>query len=178
MKKFLFPRLSIKLERWKYYKALDIYVSNMGQFKNANGETLSVCKKNGYLYCKGKAAHRIVMEAWKPINGYANLTVDHKNHNTWDNRLSNLEWVTIEENKQRDKNDIAMNAPKEKESSINIEKMIMLNANLISIKNAKEIIKNDKTISGNANIDRAFQKAIRNPNKPIKFGGYSITYIS
>ncbi len=175
-KNFVFPHISIEIERWKYCMALDIYVSNMGRFKDHNGKLLSVCKKEGYLYCKGKLAHRLVMQTWKPVPGYAKLTVDHKDHNTWNNKLSNLEWVTLEENQRREKEDTQKNKP-ELTSTINVEKMVMLNATKISVKNAKEILKKDKTISGNANIDRAFEKAMNNPNKPIKFGGYSITYM-
>ena len=173
------PKLHIDIERWKYCMALDIYVSNLGRFKDTQGHLLTVCKKDGYLYCKGKLAHRLVLQTWKPVPNYANLTVDHKNHNTWDNRLRNLEWVTLEENRKRDEIDKKNNAPISTtiNSTMNVDTMVMLNTTLMPIGNAKEILKNDKTISGNANIQRAFEKAMNTPNKPIKFGGYSITCI-
>ncbi len=176
-KNFLFPHISIEIERWKYCVALDIYVSNMGRFKDRNGQPLSVCKKDGYLYCKGKPAHRLVMQTWKPIPGYAKLTVDHKDHNTWNNKLSNLEWVTVEENVARDKADKEANAPViTSTTTIKTEKMFLVNKVAMTLDAAKAMLKNDKSLSGTANIDRAFEKAI-SKNGEMKFGNYTIQYV-
>jgi hypothetical protein len=100
MRKIFFPNLHIGFERWKYCMALDIYVSSHGRIKNASGEIQNLCAKNNYLYYKGKAVHRLVAQTFNPVPNYANLTVDHRDHNTRNNCLSNLEWVTQEENQQ------------------------------------------------------------------------------
>ena len=58
--------------------------------------------KNGYLIIrvKGKRmyVHRLVMLAF---HGKSDLTVDHLNMNKQDNRLENLEYVTVVENTKR-----------------------------------------------------------------------------
>ena len=58
--------------------------------------------KNGYLIIrvKGKRmyVHRLVMLAF---HGKSDLTVDHLNINKQDNRLENLEYVTVVENTKR-----------------------------------------------------------------------------
>ena len=41
------------------------------------------------------------MMTWKPIAGMDKMTVDHLDHNKRNNKLSNLEWVTEEENQRR-----------------------------------------------------------------------------
>ena len=175
--KHFFPKLHIELERWKYYMPLDVYVSTEGRIKNKEGKICSVCKKDGYLYFLGKPVHRIVMETWKPVPGYAKLTVDHKNHNTFDNSISNLSWMTAEENITQDAKDRKINAPQTAVNTVNINKMFMLNAQVMSKEDAIKILKNDKTISGCANIERAFQKAVNKNGEPVKFGGYSISYV-
>lgn len=58
--------------------------------------------KNGYLIIrvKGKRmyVHRLVMLAF---HGKSDLTVDHLNMNKQDNRLENIEYVTVVENTKR-----------------------------------------------------------------------------
>jgi hypothetical protein len=44
--------------------------------------------------------HRIVAMVWIPIDNYNELEVNHKNENTFDNRMCNLEWVTPIQNLQ------------------------------------------------------------------------------
>ena len=64
---------------------------------------------NGYCMVntwKGlKAAHRLVLMTYKPLESMDNLTVDHLNHNKRNNELSNLEWVTEQINLQKAKED-------------------------------------------------------------------------
>lgn len=176
MKHFL-PKLHIELERWKYCTALDIYVSNLGRLKDKDGNIQTVCTSNGYLHWKGKAVHRIVMQTWNPVPGYAFLTVDHLDHNTRNNKFSNLEWVTAEENKARDKADKEANTPAiTSTTTIKTEKMFLVNKVAMSLDAAKAMLKNDKSLSGTANIDRAFEKAI-SKNGEMKFGNYTIQYV-
>ena len=175
--KFLFPKLHIELERWKYNSAFDIYVSNLGRLKDKDGNIQSVCTSNGYLHWKGKPVHRIVMQTWKPVVGYAFLTVDHLDHNTRNNKLSNLEWVTSEKNRERDKADREINAPAiTSTTTIKTEKMFLVNKTAMTLEAAKTLLKKDKALCENANIDRAFEKAI-NKNGEIKFGNYTIQYV-
>jgi hypothetical protein len=89
--KLILPKLHIELERWKYNKGLDVYVSSFGNFKNKNGINLHTGVCNGYVRFKGKPVHRIVLSMFAPVPGWESLTVDHLDHNTRNNRVSNLE---------------------------------------------------------------------------------------
>lgn len=57
-----------------------------------------------YVYCylhgvKAKhRIHRLVLEAFEPIDNPDEMQVNHKNSLRYDNRLENLEWVTLKEN--------------------------------------------------------------------------------
>lgn len=42
--------------------------------------------------------HRLVLETFNPIEDMEKLQVNHKNENTSDNRIENLEWTTAKEN--------------------------------------------------------------------------------
>ena len=103
-----------KIERWKFNKTYQIYVSNQGRFRNQSKADLPVKIGNGgYCYvkvdcasCHYMLAHRLVMLTWRPTPDAENLTVDHKAHNKRNNALSNLEWVTKEENEARAKDDL------------------------------------------------------------------------
>lgn len=110
----MLPKLHIEIERWKYNKNYNLYVSNLGNFKDKSKEDIKLkISKGGYLQvpvCNNKRgevkylqAHRIVMETWCPQKNMwkDKLTVDHKNHNKRDNKTKNLEWVTGEENRRR-----------------------------------------------------------------------------
>ena len=163
------PKLHICIERWKYYLPLDIYVSNMGNIKDVNGEQQRVCASDGYLFYKGKKVHRIVLEAWRPVPNYAKLTVDHINHNTRDNSLSNLEWVTAEENNQRALDDSRQNNPQDAGIVY-----VILNGVKLPMESAQKIIlKNKCFTAGAAKVKEIFQK-VRGSDKPVEFGGYTI----
>lgn len=103
----MLPRLHFNIERWKYNKDYKVYVSTMGNFKDENKQPIKplTTNKNRYLHIKTNnriiAAHRLVLITFKPNPDYKNLTVDHLDHNTRNNSLSNLEWVSEKENLER-----------------------------------------------------------------------------
>lgn len=115
----ILPKIHIEIEKWKFNRNYQLYVSNMGNFKDKTGEKINLkIDKGGYLQvptCNNKKgtvkylqAHRIVMETWCPkINMWKDkLTVDHLDHNKRNNTYKNLEWVTQEENQKRASNDL------------------------------------------------------------------------
>ncbi len=105
----IFPKLHITLERWRWNKTHQLYVSTLGNFMTKDKQVAKVyTSENGYLTVKSRGtekkfvqAHRLVMKTWKPIDNADKMTVDHLNHNKRDNSLQNLEWVTKEENTAR-----------------------------------------------------------------------------
>ena len=60
------------------------------------------------------------MFTWRPIPNAEALTVDHLDHNKRNNSLSNLEWVTKEENLRRAKIDFLKEDKYEEQSAIPI----------------------------------------------------------
>lgn len=104
--KFILPRFLINIERWKWNSEYRVYVSNTGRFKDEYKKELPIKISNiGYTMIKTytgiKLAHRLVMITWRPTRDMENLTVDHLDSNKRNNVLSNLEWVTKEENQRR-----------------------------------------------------------------------------
>ena len=168
-RKFFLPKLHIELERWRYYLPLDIYVSNLGNIRDANGERQKVCVSNGYIYYRGRRVHRIVLETWNPVPDFAELTVDHLNHNIRDNRVSNLEWVSLKENTKRDAEDRTGNLPDD-----NGAIYVMLNGAKIPLNSAKKIIAGDKSIrASGGNVDKVFEK-VKQSNSMVAFGNFTI----
>lgn len=107
---FILPKLNLKVERWKWNKDYRVYVSTLGNFKDAYKRPLPIqVGTTGYCRVKtssgAKFAHRLVMLTWKPIPDAENLTVDHLNHNKRENTIYNLEWVTKDENIRRAQRD-------------------------------------------------------------------------
>ena len=113
----IFPQLILKVERWKFNKDYGVYVSNLGHFRDRHKRLLPV-KINQKGYCgieteRGLVfAHRLVMFTWRPIPNAEALTVDHLDHNKRNNAVSNLEWVTKEENLRRAQRDLVEMGPK------------------------------------------------------------------
>ena len=110
MFKIILPSIKFKVERWKYNEEYKIYVSSLGNFKDENKKDIKLLiGSNGYCMIntwKGlKAAHRLVLMTYKPLESMDNLTVDHLNHNKRNNELSNLEWTSFETNQTRAKED-------------------------------------------------------------------------
>lgn len=157
----ILPKINIKIERWKYNKDYEIYVSTLGNFKDKNKNTLplKIHGGKGYIMIPTphgiKAAHRLVMLTFRPNKNASELTVDHLDHNKRNNSLSNLEWVSVKENLQRaqrdlfeeehnsnrDKNKLQITAKGQFFNSINeavewliIEKLIMPNSSILKLK--------------------------------------------
>ena len=111
MFKFIFPTFNFNIERWKWNKEYRVYVSNMGHFRDEYKALIPVkINQNGYCVVKTYlsnyvSAHRLVMITWCPTRDMENLTVDHLDHNKRNNAVTNLEWVSREENQQRAKED-------------------------------------------------------------------------
>lgn len=82
-------------------------VSNLGEVRNKlTGKVLKPFDKEGYKrvrLCKDKKAvstgiHRLVLMSFCPVDGMEKLEADHIDGNKSNNSLSNLRWVTHEEN--------------------------------------------------------------------------------
>lgn len=105
----IFPTIKLNIERWKYNPTFELYVSNMGHIKNkSKADIAPKIMQNGYVvvYVHGSLnrymlLHRVIMLTWRPTPEAEALTVDHLDHNKRNNALSNLEWVTQEENERR-----------------------------------------------------------------------------
>lgn len=113
----ILPTIRINIERWKWNKTFEVYVSTMGRVKNRSKMLIppkTTCHDYLCFYIphirKFISAHRLVMLTWQPRSDAEFLTVDHINHNKRDNSLYNLEWVTTEENLRRAVNDYAADA--------------------------------------------------------------------
>ena len=113
----MFPTIKLNIERWKYNPTFELYVSNMGHIRNkSKADIAPKIMTNGYVvvYVYGSLnrymlLHRVVMLTWKPTPEAEALTVDHLDHNKRNNALSNLEWVTEEENLRRAHDDYVGN---------------------------------------------------------------------
>lgn len=114
----ILPKIKFEIEKWKLNKHYNVYVSNLGNFKDKCKDNIKLKVNNGgYLMvpiCNNKKgiikyipAHRIVMETWCPRMDMwkEKLTVDHLDHNKRNNTYRNLEWVSKEENLKRANDD-------------------------------------------------------------------------
>jgi len=102
---------------WKYYEEnndgekwielnidnIKIYVSSDGRIKTLTGKITSGYK-NYQGYCgfafgkKHYSIHRLICMAFKPLNSYENLYVNHIDGNKSNNKIENLEWVSPSQN--------------------------------------------------------------------------------
>lgn len=158
---------------------MDVYVSSFGRFKDKDGNILSPTAKNNYIVFRGEPVHRLVMTIFKPVPGCAGMTVDHLDHNTRNNRVDNLEWVSVEENQARAKKDAEEN---EKTMLERNEQMIAafkaslttgslcvkLNGAIVPIEIAKTIMENTKDLKGSkSKIEQIFSKIINGQTNGI-----------
>ena len=113
--------LICRIERWKYNEEYDVFVSSEGRLRNKKKNEILPKISHNYLFYYSAAdgvskripVHRLVMMTFKPLENYEEMTVDHLNHNTRDNRLVNLEWVKREENQKRSERDHDIKADKD-----------------------------------------------------------------
>ena len=96
------------IEIWMTIKDFPRYeVSDKGEVRNKKtGRILKQSYNRGYailqltdgIQPKMKRVHRLVLEAFCPIENSENYEVNHKDCNTKNNNLNNLEWCTSKEN--------------------------------------------------------------------------------
>lgn len=179
MFKFILPKFLINVERWKWNDEYRVYVSNTGRFKDEYKKEIPVkISSGGYCMIKTyvgfKSAHRLVMMTWRPTRDMENLTVDHLDHNKRNNTLTNLEWVTEEENTKRALADF-VNVKDEKDKNRNINTNINTDYKLTFGKKRKflfdnyheaavwwinnQIDKNDRDVVKVENIEKRIKNA-------------------
>lgn len=139
------------IEKWKYNPEYELYVSNMGHFKTKEKRECPIrIDDAGYccVYAYGTvhrnvACHRAVMLTWRPTINAEHLTVDHLDHNKRNNALSNLEWITKEENEFRAKADLV--TIKATNTTINSENCTIV-ANTVNTKTLNAV-KGNETVT-------------------------------
>lgn len=98
------PKVKVKVETYKYSEMYGLYASNFGRIKTPSGVELKQYKLDNdrrYDYAVKHCGiwikvYKIVTDAWlgeKPES----TSIDHINGNRYDNRIENLEYVTIAE---------------------------------------------------------------------------------
>ena len=112
----MLPTIHIEIEKWKKNEELNVYVSSLGRFKDAEKKDIPLfINQNGYFILPSqysfKKAHRLVAETFL---GKSELTIDHKDSNKRNNKLSNLEFVSNKENLLRAEKKLANYAEIEK----------------------------------------------------------------
>ena len=170
----MLPKLILNIERWKYNKTFELYVSNMGHIRNkSKADIAPKIMENGYMvvYVNGSIngymlLHRVVMLTWKPTPEAEQLTVDHLDHNKRNNALYNLEWVSRGENLKRARRDFCNSRPIDYEYIENITP-VSGNPNTKRAKKATAKIKTEEAINrAMFSIIPATDKNSANKNRP------------
>lgn len=97
--------LHFHIERWKKREDLGVLVSTDGRVKDIHTKkVIKQCVTNSGYYSvsiKGKnhKVHRLVAQTY--LGDITNMTIDHLDGNRRNNKLSNLEIVSMEENLKR-----------------------------------------------------------------------------
>ena len=170
-KKEFMPKMRFSIERWKYCVAMDIFVSSEGRIRTPDGELQTLCAKENYLYYKGKPVHRLVIQTFNPVPNYANMTVDHLDHNTRNNCLSNLEWVTREENLRRAQEDNAEHSPSNIVPAQDKSVLVKVNGTQMTVNQAKALMKTDPNLQKNK-IDSILDRITVLKTK--KYGNFTV----
>lgn len=123
--KSFFPSIKLDIERWRFNEQAQLYVSNQGRVRRKNGALIEfkVRRDNGYIsvYTKESgfwSVHQLVAQTWIPNSDPTKNTVDHLDHNKRNNRVENLEWCTVTENRARAERDLCYD-PDEADRLIN-----------------------------------------------------------
>ena len=172
----IFPTIKLNIERWKYNPTFELYVSNMGHIKNkSKADIAPKILQGGYVvvYVYGSLnkymlLHRVVMLTWRPTPEAEELTVDHLDHNKRNNALSNLEWVTREENMKNEltlKNLEKANLEKSKTVYVYSEGLELLSAFTSTADAARQLNKSQ------GNITSCASGALR------RYLGYIFSYV-
>jgi hypothetical protein len=105
----MLPTLHFSIEKWKWNDEWGVWVSTHGRFRDRLKRPMTL-RLNGHGYYTLfvpdhkpalALAHRIVLKTWMPVENDEDLTVDHLDNNRRNICLSNLEWVTKDENQKR-----------------------------------------------------------------------------
>lgn len=111
--KSFFPTIKLDIERWRFNEQAQLYVSNKGRVRRKNGTLIEfkVRRDNGYIsiYTKESgfwSVHQLVAQTWIPNSDPTKNTVDHLDHNKRNNRVDNLEWCSVNENRARAERDL------------------------------------------------------------------------
>ena len=175
----MLPNFCFSIERWRFNKEYQVYVSTKGRIKDKQKKIIKIVVTDKG-YCRvptinGKAlVHRLVMMTWKPTNNMRNLTVDHLNHNKRDNSLKNLEWVSKDENQLRARNDFFLEAEYTPElAEFDGEKeIIYLNGFPFKWNDAFQFMKQCGNCSqvSNKTVTKSMQRALSGHNKGRYYG--------
>lgn len=165
---FIFPKLVINIEHWKYNKQYGCYVSSIGRMKDSRKRNVTPFKnERGYFVVvandgKFHSVHRIMMETFQPVGGMENLTVDHLDGNKTNNTLSNLQWTTATENQKRaNVQKITIPAAKriEEISKYPVE-FFIVNDKMVSIHHLEETFRSEIKESGMCDNDFKMKNAM------------------
>jgi len=94
-------------EVWKETNYPNVFVSDQGRVRGSSGKILKPRKhRNGYVRVQPKAGidafiHTLVLETFLCPRPSRNHEADHVNLDRADNRLENLRWLTVSENRAR-----------------------------------------------------------------------------